>query len=170
MTDEKLNDESEIEEILEELIELDEVEELEEVEEKEPAPELKEAKVEEVVAPKKSTPIVTGTKETKEVLRFIYATLKTVKLAKENDGVISKNDLMLLANMYPYIGPAFNDVGKVIGEIKDLDEAELKDLVVFTGMQLSDIADKGKQMEILAAAVEAAVALIKVIGLIAKEE
>lgn len=108
-----------------------------------------------------------STKETKEVLRLVFTFAKTVKEAKENDGVISSADLMLLTKMLPYVGPAFDNAGDIIKELKDLDAAELKDLIVFTGANLGDLG--AVKEEVLQKALNAAIALVEFISLVAKK-
>lgn len=109
-----------------------------------------------------------STKETKEAMRLVFAFIKVVKEAKENDGQLGATDLALLVNLFPHVSEAIDGIDKVIPELKDLDSNEIKDLLVFTGAQLSGIVKADK--ELVEKALKAAIAVVELVALIASKK
>ena len=72
-----------------------------------------------------------GIKETKEVLDFVESVLSDLKQHKSDDGKISMSEWMQTAmSNTPSAVKAFMGVDKVDDELKDLDEAEIKELAL----------------------------------------
>ena len=78
-------------------------------------------------------------KETNELVLFLFKTGKTVKMAKENDGKIDVNDIVLLVPLMSDIGPAIEGADKIIDEIKDMDEQESKDLIDLVAKETGEV-------------------------------
>lgn len=110
-----------------------------------------------------------STKETKEVLKLVFAFIKTLKQAKENDGTISATDLALLVNMFPHVGDAIDGIDQVIPELKDLDAKEVKDLMVYSGAQLGGVLGVEDQV-VLEKALNAGIAVVELVALIIEKK
>jgi hypothetical protein len=142
--------------------------EVTEKKQKQEVEETKEAK--QAKADAKHKEVQHGTKETKEALKLVFAFLKCIKEAKDNDGVISPSDIMILTNLFPYVGPAFEDASLIIKELKDLKDDEIKDLLVFSGAQIGSLASKEEHKNLVEKALAAAIPLVELIALIAKKK
>lgn len=68
-----------------------------------------------------------GIENIKEVYTLIAASLLAVQAANA-DGKIGLEDLGQLMVILPAAGPAFDQIGQVGAELKDMDEAEEKEL------------------------------------------
>jgi len=104
-----------------------------------------------------------GIKETKEMLQFIFAIVKIVVEAKRNDGVIGPSDLALLINLFPHIGPAFDGIQEIVNELKDLDEAEIKELITFSAAHLGSAFTGGNLEDIINKSLTAAIAIVDLV-------
>lgn len=89
-----------------------------------------------------------GVVEAKEVFDLGFSLVSAVKSAKENDGKIDFKDLPLLALVVPNVGAALDKINMVPSELKDLDEADAKDLLAHAaaklGMAVEDPALEAK--------------------------
>ena len=128
------------------------------------APEEKAAEVkplEEVTAEREEKEAVKhGTKDTEEVLQLVFGLGKVLKQAKANDGKFSSNDLMLLTQLFPHFGPAFDEIGDVPKELKDLDSEEAKRLLTVSAAHLGDAFDSEELAEKVEKGLAAAIALL----------
>jgi len=120
-----------------------------------------ESVVEEVVVVEKPQ---LGTKETEEAMKLGFAVAKVLKQAKANDGKISSNDLMLLTNLFPHFGPAFEGIDQVPAELKDLDEAEVKRLLTVASAHLGEVLDKEELVRKVEKALKVALAIVDLVG------
>ena len=98
---------------------------------------------------------------TKEVMAFLFAIGKVVKEAKQNDGKINVMDAALLMKVIPYVGPAFEDIADVVPEMKDLNQAEIDELVAYITKQVGEVIGKEKLLEQVTSGLEAVKALAK---------
>jgi len=101
-----------------------------------------------------------GTKNTEEVLALVFGLGKVLKQAKKNDGKFSSADLVLLTQLFPHFGPAFDEVGEVPAELKDLDTEEVKRLLTVSAAHLGDAVDSEELMEKVEKGLAAALALL----------
>ena len=136
----------------------------EQVEEKEKLPVEKQLE-----SDQKNEKVSLSTKESKELLKLVFAFVKVLKEAKENDGTIGVTDLALLVNMFPHVGDAVDGIDKVIPELKDLDAKEVKDLLVFTGAQLSGVMSKADE-EVIEKALAAGIAVVELVALVIEKK
>lgn len=83
-----------------------------------------------------------GIKETKEMLVFLFTLGKAVKEAKENDGKIDYMDAMLLMKVLPSMGPALDNAGDIVAEIKDIDGEEADELITYIGQEVGLVIGK----------------------------
>lgn len=120
-------------------------------------------------ADERNAKVSLSTKETKEVLRLIFAFVKILKEAKENDGQIAATDLALLVNLFPHVGDAIDGIDKVGAELKDLDSAEIKDLLVYTGAQLTGVISEAKE-ELVEKALAAGLAVVELVQVIVENK
>ena len=107
-----------------------------------------------------------GIKNTKEMLVFLFVLGKAVKEAKENDGEISYMDAMLLMKVLPVMGPAVEDAGKIIDEVKDLDKEEADELVSYIGKEVGEIISKEKLVDQVVAGLKVAQAINEFVKLL----
>ena len=98
--------------------------------------------------------------DTEEVLKLVFALAKVVKQAKSNDGQFAANDLVLLTQLFPHVGPAFDELGDVPKELKDLDAEEAKRLLVVSAAHLGDAVDSKELAEKVEKGLAAALALL----------
>lgn len=108
-------------------------------------------------------------KETKEALKLVFAFLKVLKEAKNNDGQITVADLPLLVQVFPHIEPAITDIDKVAGELKGLTPERVKDLLVFTSANLAGLVSKADE-ELVEKALKAALAVVDLVGHVIKDD
>lgn len=87
-----------------------------------------------------------GIKETKELLQFIFAIGKIYKEAKETEGKVDMADIGLLVKLFPQMAPAFEGVAEIPEELKSLDKDEIKELLVFSGAHLGELAGKDEKL------------------------
>jgi hypothetical protein len=132
-------------------------ENVKEVEEVKPAVELQEEKEAKEAA-------VLGTKDTEEAMKLGFAVAKVVKQAKENDGKFSSADLMLLTQLFPHFGPAFEGLDKIPAELKDLDEAEVKHLLNVAAAHLGGVLGKEELVRKVEKALKVALAIVDLVG------
>lgn len=78
---------------------------------------------------------------TKELLVFLFVLGGAVKEAKA-DGKINALDLGLLLKVIPTVGPAFEDIDKIPGEFKDLEDAETAELLTLIGAKITGVVTK----------------------------
>jgi hypothetical protein len=128
-----------------------------EVEEVKPAVETQAAKEEKEAA-------VLGTKDTEEAMKLGFAIAKVVKEAKSNDGKFSSQDLILLTNLFPHFGPAFEGLDNVPAEIKDLDEAEIKHLLNVGAAHLGGVLGKEELVRKIEKSLKVALAIVDLVG------
>ena len=92
-----------------------------------------------------------GIQHTKELLDLVFSLGGVVKQGLD-DGKLDANDLGLLMLVLPKLQPAFDGIGEIPAEFKDLDEAEGKELLahvsagaagVFTDEELKAKIDAG---------------------------
>lgn len=78
-------------------------------------------------------------KETTDVVNFGIAVVKAVQAAKA-DGKIDLGDLAQLFPLIPAASAAFENIGLVPAELKDLDPAEATELIssVMAGLSIND--------------------------------
>lgn len=69
-----------------------------------------------------------GVKNVLEVVNFAIALEKAISQAKA-DGKIGIEDAALLFPVVPLLAPAIDEIDQIPAELKDLDEAELEQLV-----------------------------------------
>lgn len=77
-----------------------------------------------------------GVKETKEALDLGIALAKLVVDAKA-DGKIGVEDLGLLLNLVPSVGPAVDGMSQVAKEVGELDEQDAADLLAHAAAKLA---------------------------------
>lgn len=106
-----------------------------------------------------------GIEELKEVLKFVIEFGEAADKALL-DKKFEISELALLMGPFMLIGPAFEGLDKVGGEIKDLDEAELVELKLFVETELDLANDKVE--EIIEKALAIGVQLYGFIKLFAK--
>lgn len=107
---------------------------------------------------------VLGTKETEEAMKLGFAVAKVIKEAKENDGKISSNDLILLTQLFPHFGPAFEGMDKIGAEIKDLDDAEIKHLLTVAASHLGGVLEKEELVRKIEKSLKVALAIVDLVG------
>lgn len=97
-----------------------------------------------------------GLKATKEVVDLVVTAINIGEAALK-DGKIGLDDLFLLMQLAPVVGPAFQDIKQVPGELADLDESEATDLVAYvTGkLAIDDVNARAVAEESLKLAVQA---------------
>lgn len=105
------------------------------------------------------TPVKIGIKETKEMLVFLFMLGKVVKESKENDGKIDYMDAMLLMKILPSMGPAIEDAGKIVEEIKDIDGDEANELIAYLGTEVGLVVGKEQLVIQIVAGLEVAKSL-----------
>lgn len=105
-------------------------------------------KVAKKVVKKAEAPVVEskGIKETKEVLQLVFALMKTFKAAKADDGNINMADVKHLVALFPNLSPAVEGITEVPAEIKDLNEAEAKELLTFAAAHLGQLAGEEEEL------------------------
>lgn len=94
----------------------------------------------------------TGTKETKEVLELFFSLAKAVSTSL-SDGTVGVFDLAHFFKVIGYIAPAFNDSELIIKELKDLDEKEKAELILFVQEKFdieNDTIEKYIEMALIA--------------------
>lgn len=101
-----------------------------------------------------------GIQETKDALAFILA-LGDAIVKAEADGKIDASDLGLLMAVFPLAGPAFDKIGEVPAEFKDLSVAEAEELAAMVIAKLPNVGPKAG--DIVNAALAAAVANYKLV-------
>lgn len=74
-------------------------------------------------------------KEIKDVLKLVMSGYKAVVLSMA-DGKIGLEDLANLMIVAPHIGAAFENIGEIPAEFKDMDSAEAKELVDYVRSEL----------------------------------
>jgi hypothetical protein len=82
-----------------------------------------------------------GIEETKELVKFVIEMGEAFDKAYV-DKKIEATELGLLIAPLMQVGPAFEGIDKVGGEVKDLDEAEMAELVAYIKDELDLEADK----------------------------
>lgn len=110
---------------------------------------------------------VTDTKELKELLKFVIELGEALDKALV-DKKFDITELGLLIAPLMQIGPAFEGLDKVGGEIKDLSEAEQLELVTFVKDELDLQSDKIE--EVVEKGLELGVKVAGFIKLFKKEE
>ena len=85
-----------------------------------------------------------GIKESKEMLVFLFMLAKVAKEAKENDGKITYMDSVLLMKVVPSLGPAIENADLILAEIKDLDDAEINELINFLAIEVGGVFTEEK--------------------------
>lgn len=98
---------------------------------------------------------------TKEVLTLGFRLGKALKMSKENDGSITAADIGNLLIVFPSIGPAFDNISMVPAELKNMDTNEAKDLMLFASTELGGVFSDAEIVDKIEAALELAVAAIK---------
>jgi len=83
----------------------------------------------------------TGIKEIKELLKFVIEFGEAIDKAMV-DKKFDMSELSLLIAPLMQVGPAFEGLDKIGGEIKDLDAAESAELVAFVKEELNLEAEK----------------------------
>jgi len=101
-----------------------------------------------------------GTKETQEMLTFLFGVGKLIKQAKENDGKFSVTDAPLVMALLPSVGPAIGHAEDIIAELKDIDDAELDALAKTIGVGVGELFNKEKLVEQVVKGLEVAKALL----------
>lgn len=81
-------------------------------------------------------PVKLDIHNTKEALMLGFSLIGAIKVSKENDGKINAADLGNLVMVFPHLGPAIDDAGMIVKEMKDLDSDEAKELMVFASEKL----------------------------------
>jgi len=100
---------------------------------------------------------------TKEALKLGFSLIGAVKSAKEDDGKIDMMDIGKLMMVFPNVGPAVEDADKIILEVKDLDESEAQELMIFAGAELGGALSDEELVEKIELSLKAVVALFKAI-------
>lgn len=75
------------------------------------------------------------------------------------DGEVSVADLGLAVQVFPYVIPAFSDIGEVPKELADLDGNESEELLLEAARQLPMITDKRKLTDIIIKSVKLALSI-----------
>ena len=110
-----------------------------------------------------------GIQNTKELIQLGAAAAKVVREAKQNDGMYSVNDLPLLMQMFPVMGPALDDVSEVPKELKDIDAEELKELLSFGAAHIGGAySDSPELLEKVEAALSVGLALANAVKVFTK--
>lgn len=78
----------------------------------------------------------TDIKDTKEALKLGFSLIGAIKASKENDGKINAADLVNLVSVFPHIAPAIDGADTIPAELKDLDEEEGLELMIFASSEL----------------------------------
>ena len=86
-----------------------------------------------------------GTKELKEMLSFVITLGESLEAALE-DKKFEMAELALLMPALMKVGTAFEGIDKLGAEVKDLDEAEIAELVAFVKEDLDLKSDKIEEM------------------------
>lgn len=94
-------------------------------------------------------PQILGIKETKEIIAFALASISMVKSAQA-DGHIGFEDLGLLFQVGPTVGPAIQGIGGVLPELANLSPEEVAELLSM--VQASHAVDGEKAMKLISAA------------------
>jgi len=108
-----------------------------------------------------------GIQELKELLKFIIEFGESIDKAMI-DKKFEMSELGLLIAPLMQIGPAFEGLDKIGGEIKDLNQAEMSELIAYIGTELDLNSDKLEL--IIEKGLETAVVLYSFIQLFKKEE
>jgi len=82
-----------------------------------------------------------GIQELKELLKFIIEFGESIDKAMI-DKKFEMSELGLLIAPLMQIGPAFEGLDKIGGEIKDLNQAEMSELIAYIGTELDLNSDK----------------------------
>jgi len=103
-----------------------------------------------------------GLKETKEVLDLGFALGGAVKQGLA-DGKLGLEDMGLLVALIPSLGPAFDGIGDVPAELKDLDSDEAKELLEYAGAKLGAVFSDEELLLKINAGLEVGLAVAKLI-------
>ena len=88
-----------------------------------------------------------GIKETKEMLGFILALSNALAQSMEDNGKLDLADVLKFLPALNSASVAMEDSGKIMAELKDLDEAEVIELNRFVAANF-DIADDAREAAI----------------------
>jgi len=103
-----------------------------------------------------------GIENTKEVLVLGFTAGGVLKSAMA-DGKIGLEDLGLLMQLIPVAGPAFEDIGEVVSEFKDLDEEEAKELLSFAAEKLTGVFTEAEMVEKINASLQVGLAIANLV-------
>jgi len=103
-----------------------------------------------------------GIKETKEVLDLGFALGGAIKQGL-SDGKLGVEDLGLLMTLIPTLGPAFDGIGDVPAEFKDMDSDEAKELLEYAGQKLGAVFSDEELLAKINAGLEVGLAVAKLI-------
>jgi len=94
--------------------------------------------------PEQKLEVVVGTKELKDVLDLALAVGTVIKQVMA-DGKVGLEDVSTFLTLIPAIGPAVEKIDQIPGELKDLTEAELAELVshVMAKLAVDDARARG---------------------------
>lgn len=101
-----------------------------------------------------------GTKNTEEVLVFLFSLGNAVKLAKGNDGKIDINDATFLLPVIPTLAPALAEIESVKDELADLEHEELERLAKVVAMRVGQLIGKEEMLVKIEKGLAVALALI----------
>jgi len=90
-------------------------------------------------------------KETKEAVSLGFAIVGAALRAKTDDGAYTWSDWTYAMAVLPRVGPAIEGIGTVLLELKELDEADVKELMDHSAAELSlAVTDPSLQTKVLA--------------------
>lgn len=107
---------------------------------------------------------MTDIKDTKELVALIAVLAKAFKEANA-DGKVDVTDIAQLITIIPAIGPALEGVGTIPEELKDLDEAEINELVEQVKLIVGDLADE-KYVDVVARALKAGGEIFQIVKIL----
>ena len=105
----------------------------------------------------------TDIKDIKEALKLGFALIGVIKESKENDGKIGIDDIGNLFKLFPLVNPAIDGADTIVLEIKDMDAAEAKELMVFASAELGGKLADAELVNKIEKSLKAVVALFEAV-------
>ena len=103
-------------------------------------------------------------KDTKELISLIAVLAKAFKDANA-DGKVDATDIAVLIQVIPAIGPAIDGIGTIPDELKDLNGAEIAELVETVKGVVGQLADE-KYVEVAEKALKAGSAIFDIVKIL----
>lgn len=107
-------------------------------------------------------------KNSKEMLNLIFGLGFAIKKSLE-DG-IDVSDTVNLIPVISQVGPAFDDAGMIVAEMKDLDEEEVEELVALAKSKIGEIIDEEELLEKIELGMKAALAVYEFVSVLLEKD